>query len=123
MLLNVDLSQANVKGDVTFNASKKINTGKAENLLAIANEVSGFCIAFRDLVKRNHKRGWTGLKGIRKSQVMTLTIQGIGDDDDINIQLSFRNFGKFLEETTRKNLQGLLDDNINFIETHGDWSS
>ena len=44
-------------------------------------------------------------------------------DDDINIQLSFRNFGKFLEETTRKNLQGLLDDNINFIETHGDWSS
>ena len=123
MLFNVKLSQVNKANDVTFNASKKISTGKSTELTSIASEISSFCLAFSKLTESNKKRGYNNNNGIRKSQTMTMVIQGIGEDKDIVIELSFRNFGRFVLETTEANLKGLLADNINFLMFHGDWKA
>jgi len=121
MLFNVKLSQVNKANDVTFNASKKIQSG--EEMTSIAKEISSFCLAFSKLTEKNKKRGYNNNNGIRKSQTMTMVIQGIGEDKDIVIELSFRNFGRFVLETTEANLKGLLAENINFLMFHGDWKA
>lgn len=111
MLVNVILTQTNKKETVTFKAFKKFNVGN-EPLEAISKEISNFAYDVKELCERNEKRGYNSNVKIRKSQPLQLTLV---TDEDETVKLELKNFGKFLELTTRKKLDAFLSDNIQFV--------
>lgn len=114
MLVKVELTQENKKGQKSFSAHAQFNTGSDLSLDSIVKNVSKFCVATNKLAAKTKKLGYKGFNNFRKSQPLTLVLSG----EDINtITLEFGNFGKFLDSTTEKNLTTLFNELVNHVET------
>lgn len=115
MLVDVLLIQSNKVGKVSFSAKATFNTGSDLSLDSIVKNVSKFCVATNKLAAKTRKLGYKGFNNFRKSQPLTLILTG----EDINtITLEFGNFGKFLDETTEKNLTVLMSALVDHVETY-----
>ena len=118
MELNVVLTQVNKSGNVSFEAKRKLNIGENE-VSHVSLEIAAFCKDISKLCKSNANLGFaSAVSGIKKSLPMSITLQGLGDDDDVNVSLEYRNFGKFVENTTETKLRKFLKNNIEFAEKY-----
>ena len=117
MLLQVNLQQVNKEGNVSFYATAKINTGKSSKLSDVASECAEFCKGVIELNQECAKLGYTSAtNNVKKSLPLSLTIKGLGKDNDVNCEIFFKNFGKFAYEATETKVKKAMEYKIEFVE-------
>ena len=108
----VKLTQENKAGNVSFEARKQFYQSDNETYTDLSNIIADFCTDVKELAEKNAKVGYNNLNlKIKKTLPLVLTFES---DEDDPITLKFRNFGKFLEGTTRKQLSKFFENNIEF---------
>jgi hypothetical protein len=122
MLLQVNLTQTNKQGKDTFKSFAKINIGDA-NLETISKEIAHYCKSFKELETKLNKLK-LNVNSFKKSLPLDITLQGISEgDEDIKISLTYKNFGKFIEQTTEANLRKSLELQIKFVNEFYNWGA
>lgn len=114
MLVNVNLTQTNRQGNKSFEASKKVNIGDS-GIESVSLEISDFINDLQKLIKANLKLGYNPVNGLKKSLPLTLTLA----TEEDTLVLSFKNFGKFADKATKKQMQTFLSNNIEFADKWG----
>lgn len=112
------LKQVNKSGNDSFKAVKtfEIEGGKTVAMKKIAEDSSEFCKDIIALKKRSEERGnKSSLNGIKKSLPMQIEISGT------NVSLAYRNFSKFVDQTSKRLIAEDLLDNFQFIDKHDDY--
>lgn len=114
------LTQKNKSGQISFGASKTVDVGDDNEIKNIASEIAHFSHDVQKLVERNKELGYrTAYNGIKKSLPLSIDIKAVNtEDEDFNVSLHYRNFGKYITETTTENLQAFLVANIEFQQIH-----
>lgn len=120
MKLTFVLTQKNKAGQISFGASKTVEVGDDREIQNIASEIAHFSHDVQKLVQRNKELGYrTAYNGIKKSLPLSIDIKAVNaEDEDFNVSLHYRNFGKYVSETTTENLQAFLVANIEFHQIH-----
>ena len=114
------LKQVNKSGNESFNAFKafEIEGGKDVAMKKIAEDAAKFC---RDLVKLHEECEAEGFRaavnGIKKSLPMQIVISGT------KIEMSYRNFGKFVKEGNEAQVRRVLLKHFVFIEKYSGYSA
>lgn len=109
----VKLTQENKAGNISFEAKKVFCQAGTETYVDLSIVVADFCVDIKELTEKNAKVGYNNLDlKIKKSLPLVLTFES---DEDAPITLKFKNFGKFLEGTTRKQLGKFFQNNIQFV--------
>ena len=114
------LKQVNKAGNDSFKAVKAFEIEGAKNaaMKKIAEDSTEFCKDLIALKKRSEKRGnRSSLNGIKKSLPMSIEISGT------NVSLQYRNFSKFVEQSSKKLIAEDLLDNFQFIDKYSDYSA
>lgn len=115
MLVQFTLTQKNKDGKNSFKAVKNVNIGN-NDFSDVSKEISIFTKDIINLCENNKKLGYkSAFNGIKKSLPMTLKIV----TEDENLQLNYRNYGKFAYDATQKTLQKFLKNNIEFTQKWG----
>ena len=115
-LVNVCLFQNNKQGKRVFTASKKISV-KEQNKDA-AKDLADYCKAVIQLQVKLFKLGLNE-RAMRK----TLPVEIQLSNEDETLTIHFRNFGKFVEETTEAKLRKAIELKLDFVEMYGDFAN
>ena len=113
------LKQVNKSGNDSFKAVKafEIEGGKDVAMKKIAEDSTEFCKDIIALKKRSEERGnRSSLNGIKKSLPMSIEISGT------NVSLQYRNFSKFVEQSSKRLIAEDLLDNFQFVEKHDSYN-
>jgi len=113
-LVNVCLFQNNKQGKRVFTASKQIAV-KEQNK-DVAQDLADYCKAVVELQVKLFKLGLNE-RAMRK----TLPIEIQLSNEDETLVIHFRNFGKFVEETTEAKLRKAIELKLNHVEMYGDF--
>ena len=114
------LKQVNKAGNDSFKAVKafEIEGGKDVAMKKIAENAAKFC---RDLIKLHEECEADGFRsavnGIKKSLPMQIVISGT------KIEMSYRNFGKFVKEGNEAQVRRVLLNHFVFIEKYSGYSA
>lgn len=119
MKLQVKLFQLNKEDLKTFEAVKTLGVNDENFLEDFATDIAEFskdCINYVDRMKALK----FNVKLIRKSSAMHIEINGLDQDDDINISLKVKNYGKFVENANKDDIKTMLSESGEFMLKHGD---
>lgn len=117
MKLQFIIQQRNNKDEIVFTAQKVVNIGNSE-IQSVSKEIAIFCKDLQELMEYNKTVGLSHNYGLRKSLKTDFIINGIGDDDDINVAIGYRNFGKFVEASSTDVIEEALSKSIEFSYKH-----
>lgn len=109
-IFKISLFQVSAKGKTSFSAVAKIRLNDEIN--DFTNEVSNFCKDTVDFVNRSKNRG-VNINGIKKSQKLTMKLETL-EGNEVLFELTFRNFGKFVENTSLSNLKAQIKDSATY---------
>lgn len=115
-LVNVRLFQNNKQGKRVFTATKQIAVNDQNK--DSAQDIANYCKAVIELQKKLFKLGLNE-RAMRKT--LPVEIQLSNEDETLTIQ--FRNFGKFVEETTEAKLRKAIQLKLDFVELYGDFNN
>lgn len=101
---------------VTFEASKKVNLDSKSKFDDAAKQIAEFCKEAIEFSKRSKARG-VNISMLKKTQPIDIVFEG-GKKDVI---ISFKNFGRFVEESSKSNLKAQIKDSFQFIDKFSNW--
>lgn len=86
-----------------------------ENEIKVVSQViASFCKDVIKLTERNAKNGFnTGFR-IKKSHPMKIQIIGLDENDDLSLSIEYRNFAKFVYESTEAQIKNVINDQLTF---------
>lgn len=114
MELKFIITQESKNGTVSFRAAKVVNIGGADPA-TVSKDIAGFSKAVIELVQKNKANGYgSAFSGIKKSLPLSISIQSVDVDDDINLRLDYKNFGRFLHEANQTQIESFIKDQIEF---------
>tara|TARA_R110002020_G_scaffold379987_1_gene591207 strand:+ start:465 stop:827 length:363 start_codon:yes stop_codon:yes gene_type:complete len=119
MLLNVILTQINNKGNETFKATN-LNVETTNEVSSISSEIAHFV---KETIKTVDKLKSLGINqnGIKKSQPLNITLQGLGDFEDVNIEFAIKNFGKWASDKTENEISEAISLTVNYMDEFNSW--
>ena len=120
MLVNVILSQVNNKGNETFNA--QANSLEIGNEVSeISNEIAHFV---KETIKTTDKLKKLGINrnGLKKSQPLDITLQGLDGFEDVKIDFTIKNFGKWADSKTEKGIAKALKITVDYLDEFNEWA-
>lgn len=101
---------------VTFEASQTIDLDGRKLFNSASEQISEFCKETIEFCKRSKNRG-VNISLIKKSQPIDIVIE----TENKEVSISFKNFGKFVEETDKENLKEQLKDSFEFVDKFSNW--
>ena len=114
------LKQVNKSGNESFHATNvfEIEGGKDVAMKKIAEDAAKFCRALIKLHEECEADGFrSAVNGIKKSLPMQIVISGT------KIEMSYRNFGKFVREGNEAQVRRVLLKHFVFIEKYSGYSA
>lgn len=117
----VSLKQTNKAGNTVFSAQAKFNLIEGEEFEGFGREVANFCYETKKFINRSLKRG-VKVQGFRKTLPMTISVVSLDENDDLAASVEFKNFGRFIEETTEAKLRAQLKDSAEFTYKFSNWN-
>ena len=101
---------------VTFEASKKVTLEDKSKFDNVAKQISEFCKEAIEFSKRSKARG-INISMLKKTQPIDIVFES-GKKDII---ISFKNFGKFVEESSKSTLKSQIKDSFQFLDKFSNW--
>lgn len=117
----IKLSQKNTKGEAVFSATAKFNLPEGDEFAAFGKELANFAHETLQYQQRSKSRG-INTAMIRKTLPVNITIASIDDNDDLQVELYFKNFGKFISEATEQTVAEQLADSAEFTYKFSNWA-
>ena len=101
---------------VTFEASKKVTLEDKSKFDDAAKQISEFCKEAIEFSKRSKARG-VNISMLKKTQPIDIVFEG-GKKDII---ISFKNFGRFVEGSSKSTLKSQIKDSFQFLDKFSNW--
>ena len=101
---------------VTFEAIKKVTLEDKSKFDDAAKQISEFCKEAIEFSKRSKARG-VNISMLKKTQPIDIVFEG-GEKDVI---ISFKNFGRFVEDSSKATLKAQIKDSFQFINKFINW--
>jgi len=101
---------------VTFEASKQVTLSDESKFEEASIQIAEFCKGAIEFSKRSKARG-VNVSMLKKTQPIDIVFEG-GEKDII---ISFPNFGKFVEDSSKAILKAQIKDSFKFIDQFGNW--
>lgn len=101
---------------VTFEATKKVSYAEKNAFSNVSKQIANFCKETIEFTNRSKQRG-VNISLLKKSQPIDIVFES----EKKEVTISFKNFGKFVEQTKEEDIAEQIKDSFKFVDKFANW--